>query len=146
MKKFEELFLGKKFPTAEAVRKVPFLKLRTAGLSNQKATYILDLAEKFYDGTIEPRKFSRMTNEEISEHLIRVKGIGQWTADMFLIFTLGRPDVLPVGDLGIQKGFKIFYNLRALPKAKQMEKLARSWRHYSSYGCWYLWRLADESK
>lgn len=146
MKKFEALFPGKKFPRPDQVRALTAVQLRKAGISPQKAAYLLDLAEKFYDGTIQPKKFSKMSNEEISLHLVQVKGIGQWTADMFLIFTLGRLDVLPVGDLGIQRGFKVHYNLRKYPTVKQMEKLAKPWREYASVGCWYLWRVADENK
>lgn len=146
MKKFEGLFGGKKFPKPEQVRKLTDMKLRSAGVSPQKAKYLIDLAEKFCNGTIDPINFSKMTNQEISQHLIQVKGIGQWTADMFLIFTLGRLDILPVGDLGIQKGFKYHYNMRQLPSAKKMEKLAKPWRHFASVVSWYLWKVADEKK
>ena len=146
MKKFEGLFSSTKFPTPQQVKNMSQAKLQSAGVSSQKAKYLIDLAEKFYDGTVDPRKFSKMTNEEISEHLIQVKGIGQWTADMFLIFTLGRLDVLPVGDLGIQKGFKYHFNLRTLPDTKKMEKLAKPWRQYASVVSWYLWRVADERR
>ena len=146
MKKFEALFPGAKFPTPEQVKKLTPAKLRLAGISPQKAKYLIDLAGKFEDGTINPFNFSKMTNQEISEHLIQVKGIGQWTADMFLIFTLGRLNVLPVGDLGIQKGFKFHYNLRQLPNASKMEKLAKPWRHYASVVSWYLWKVADERR
>lgn len=144
--RFRALFSGKKFPTPEEVSKMPFEKLRLVGLSNQKASYILDLAQKFSDGTVQHKKLSRMQNEEIVEHLTQVKGVGVWTVHMFLMFTLNRPDVLPVGDLGIKKGFQIVYGLRKLPEAKRMEKLAASWRPHATTACWYLWRAADEKK
>jgi len=144
--RFRALFPGKKFPAPEEVKKVPFEKLRSVGLSNQKATYILDLAEKFATGVIRHRAIPKMTNEEIVEHLTEVKGIGEWTVHMFLMFTLNRPDVLPVGDLGIKKGFQIVYGLRKMPEAKRMERLAAPWRPHATTACWYLWRAADEKK
>lgn len=118
--------------------------LMKAGLSNQKMNYLYDLTCKFRDGFITPEKFPNMSDEEIREHLVAVKGIGVWTADMFLIFTLGRPDVLPTLDLGIKKGFQKLFNLRTLPDHAKMEKLARPWQPYRSVASWYLWRLADE--
>lgn len=121
-------------------------KLRTAGLSGQKVSYIKDLARKFSDGTIQHRSLHEMTNEEIVTHISQVKGIGSWTVHMFLIFSLNRPDVLPTGDLGIRKGFQILYRLKQLPDYEQMEKLARRWRAHASAASWYLWRIADEAK
>ena len=144
--RFRALFKGKKFPSPEEVKKVPFETLRSVGLSNQKASYILDLADKFASGAIRHRAIPKMKNEEIVEHLTQVKGIGEWTVHMFLIFTLNRPDVLPVGDLGIKKGFQIVYKLRQMPDSKRMEKLASAWRPHATTACWYLWRAADEKK
>ncbi len=144
--KFEALFSAKRFPTPEEVLAMPMDKLRSAGLSMQKASYIKDLSEKFVDGTIEPKKFKKMTNDEIIEHVTRVKGIGVWTAHMFLIFTLERLDILPTGDLGIQKGFQAVFNLKKLPTPTQMEKLAKDWREHASVASWYLWRAADGAK
>jgi DNA-3-methyladenine glycosylase II len=85
-----------------------------------------------------------MSDEEIREHLIAVKGIGVWTADMFLMFTLGRPDVLPTLDLGIKKGFQKLFKLRTMPDHDKMNKLAKTWAPYRTLASWYLWRLADE--
>lgn len=119
-------------------------KLRAAGLSNQKLNYLYDLSEKFRDGLIQPEKFPEMSDEEIREHLVAVKGIGVWTADMFLMFTLGRPDVLPTLDLGIKKGFQKLFKLRGMPDHDKMHKLAKDWSPYRTVACWYLWRLADE--
>ena len=134
------------FPTPEAVSAVPLEKMRAAGLSGQKASYIKDLAEKFSDGTIQHRKLHRMESADIVEHLTQIKGIGVWSVHMFLIFTLNRPDVLPTGDLGIRKGFQVLYKLKDLPDHAKMEKLAGSWREHASVASWYLWRVADEAK
>ncbi|OGC88453.1 hypothetical protein A2419_01785 [Candidatus Adlerbacteria bacterium RIFOXYC1_FULL_48_26] len=152
--RFEALFAGpakksgvnKKFPTPEEVLAMPLQKMRDAGLSSQKSSYIKDLAEKFVDGTVQHKKFKKMTNEEVIVHVTAVKGIGVWTAHMFLMFTLGRLDVLPTGDLGIQKGFQVLYGLKKLPTHEQMEKLAKEWRPHASVASWYLWRVADEAK
>jgi DNA-3-methyladenine glycosylase II len=141
--RFLDIFPRRKFPTPGHLLTIPLPRLRAAGLSTQKASYLLDLAAKFADGTIQPRKFSVMTDEEISEHLIQVKGIGQWTADMFLMFALNRPDVLPVGDLGIRNGFRKLYNLRKDPTPEKMIALAEPWRPYRTVASWYLWRVLE---
>ncbi len=143
-KRFTELFPGKKFPSPEQVLKLKDTRFRSAGISTQKMGYIRDLAKRFQDGTIVPKKFPKMTDEEIREHLLVVKGIGRWTADMFLMFTLHRPDVLPTGDLGIQKGFQKVFALRTLPDSIKMEKLAKDWAPHRTVACLYLWRAADE--
>ena len=130
-------------PTPEQVLKIKTEKLRTAGLSGQKASYLKDLARKFKDGTINPKLFRKMSDQEIIDHVVAVKGIGEWTAHMFLMFTLGRPDVLPVGDLGIQKGFQKLFKLRAKPKPAHMERLARNWAGHRTLASMYLWRYVD---
>src|SRR3990167_8897045 len=144
LKKFIKLF--GRFPKPVDVKKVSVSKLHSAGLSSQKVKYIKDLAKKFLDGTIKHRSLRKTDNGEVIKHLIQVKGIGAWTAHMFLIFTLNRPDILPTGDLGIQKGFKLLYGLKNLPDHDKMEQLAKPWRAHASYDSWYLWRLADEDK
>jgi DNA-3-methyladenine glycosylase II len=146
MARFIALYPGEEFPSPLTVRDTSIETLRSAGLSGQKAAYIKDLAEKCTDGTIDEVLLPTMTNDEVIEHLVRVKGIGEWTAHMFLITTLERLDVLPVGDLGIQKGFKALYKLRKLPTPKKMEQLARPWRPHASIASWYLWRVADDAK
>ena len=115
-------------------------------MSGQKASYIKDLALKFTDGTILESKLDTMSTEEILTHLIQVKGIGVWTVHMFMIFTLGRLNVLPVGDLGVRKGLQVVYKLRELPSPEKMEKLAKPWRQHASVASWYLWRVADDAK
>ena len=133
-------------PTPEALLKIRRPRLRKAGLSAQKVGYVRDLAQKCLDGTIDQKLFPKMTSTEIIEHVTAVKGIGEWTAHMLLIFSLNRLDILPVGDLGIRKGFQIVYGLKELPDAKKMEKLAKDWRQHASVASWYLWRVADEAK
>lgn len=143
--RFLKLF-PKEGPTPETLLAVPPETLRKAGLSAQKISYMRDTAEKFQAGTVNPRNFSRMTSDEITEHLVQIKGVGVWTAHMLLIFTLHRLDTLPTGDLGIRKGFQIIYKLRSLPSPTHMERLAKPWREHASVASWYLWRAADESK
>lgn len=135
-----------KFPKPEEVLQMPFEKLRSAGLSGPKVTYIKDLAQKFADGTIKHKTLHIMSTEEVTAHLTQIKGVGVWTVHMLQIFTLGRLDVLPVGDLAIQKGFMQVYGLKKLPNAKEMERLAAPWRNHASVASWYLWRAMDEAK
>lgn len=117
--------------------------LRLLGLSNQKAKYVLDLAEKTRAGLVRFHDLPDMDDAAVIEHLTQVKGVGVWTAHMFLMFALQRPDVLPVGDLGIRSAAQRAYRLREMPKPERLEKLARKWRPYSSVACWYLWRSID---
>lgn len=129
--------------TPKAVARTTLEKFRSVGLSKQKASYVVDLAQKFIDKTVDPQHFHEMTDEAIRAHLVAVKGIGRWTADMFLMFTLHRPDILPTGDLGIQKGMQRLFKLRTLPTPEKMEKLAEPWRPYRTVACRYLWDSLD---
>lgn len=144
LNKFKNLWPKKKFPAPQDVLKISDEELRGAGLSRGKIIYIRDLANKFIDGTISPKKFSKMSDEEIVEHLVAVKGIGPWTAHMFLMFALNRPDVLPTGDLAIQKGFKKAFNLRQMPSEKKMHNLAKDYIGERTYLSLHLWALMDE--
>jgi DNA-3-methyladenine glycosylase II len=144
LRRFVALFPGKRFPTPEDVLKIRVSRLRSAGLSGQKASYLKDLAQKCTNGTIDPKKFPSMTDAEVIEHVTAVRGIGEWTAHMFLMFTLSRPDVLPTGDLGIQKGFKKLFALKKLPSPAYMHRLAKAWTGHRTVACFYLWRLLDE--
>ena len=130
-------------PTPELLLKIPSPKLRKAGLSAAKGTYVKDLAKKCLDGTVNEKKFPKMSSQEIIDHLVQVKGIGEWTAHMLLIFTLYRPDILPVGDLAIRKGFQSAYGLSAMPNKKEMEHIAKPWRSHATAASWYFWRVAD---
>jgi len=116
--------------------------LRGAGLSRQKVAYLRDLAEKVRDG-LKLRALGRLENEAVIEALTEVKGIGRWTVEMFLIFRLGRLDVLPVHDYGIRKAMQRAYRLRKLPNPDRMRRLAEPWRPYRSVACWYLWRSLE---
>jgi DNA-3-methyladenine glycosylase II len=114
--------------------------LRHCGLSRQKAAYLRDLAQHFVDGEIPTRRLSTMPDEEVIESLVGVKGIGRWTAEMFLIFTLNRPDVLPVDDLGLREGIKGVYGLKERPGAKECMAIGEQWRPWRTVATWYLWR------
>jgi len=141
--RFLDLFIFDIYPKPKDVLEVSIETLRSAGLSYQKVNYIRDLSEKWQDGTMNLTNIDSMTDEEISSELIKVKGIGQWTADMFLMFTLGRPDVFPFGDLGIQKGVMILTNMNRLPTQKEMERKTKKWQPYRTVAAWYLWKLVD---
>ena len=117
--------------------------LRGAGLSRQKLGYLRDLAMHATNGTLDTQHFPDLPDEEITRQMVQVKGIGVWTAQMFLIFRLGRPDVLPVLDLGVRKGVQRAYRLRKLPDAKRIEKIAKAWEPYRSIGSWYMWRVLE---
>jgi 3-methyladenine DNA glycosylase/8-oxoguanine DNA glycosylase len=129
--------------TPEGILKLSDEQLRSVGLSKQKSAYMKDLASKTKEGLLDFSKLAGLPDEEVIKHLIQVKGIGVWTAHMFLIFTLKREDVLPVGDYGIQAAMKKHYRKRKMPKPKDMEKIARAWSPYRSLACWYLWRSLD---
>lgn len=131
--------------TPERVRQFDIDQLREVGLSRQKATYVLDLAEKVHSREVRLSRLGQMANEEVIQELTKVKGIGVWTAQMFLMFSLGRMDVLPTGDLGIQNAIKLAYGLRKAPDAKKIRSIAKSWSPYESIACCYLWRRLDMS-
>ena len=114
--------------------------LRAAGLSRQKLAYLRDLAEKFASGQLRDDEFGNLDDEEVIGRVASVKGIGRWTAEMFLIFSLGRPDVLPVDDLGVRRGFQQVYGLDGLASPEQMRSIAEPWRPFRSVGTWYMWR------
>lgn len=116
--------------------------LRGAGLSRQKIGYLKDLAEKTRDG-LPLRSLRRLEDEAVIEALTAVKGIGRWTAEMYLIFRLGRPDVLPVHDYGIRKALQAAYRLKKLPDPAWMRRKAEPWRPYRTIACWYLWRSLE---
>lgn len=129
--------------TPAGILKLSDEQLRAVGLSKQKSAYMKDLAIKTQDGVLDFSKLPAMSDEEVIKHLTQVKGIGVWTAHMFLIFTLKREDVLPIGDYGVQAAIKKHYRKRKMPKPKDMEKIARAWSPYRSVACWYLWRSLD---
>jgi DNA-3-methyladenine glycosylase II len=129
--------------TPEGILKLSDQQLRAVGLSKQKSSYLRDLSAKTNSGLLNFDKLLAMEEADVIEHLTQVKGIGVWTAHMFLMFTMRRPDVLPTGDYGIQVAMKKHYRKRKLPKPKDMEKIAKAWSPYRSVACWYLWRSLD---
>src|SRR5215469_7155590 len=132
------------FPTPEEIVALEETKLREAGLSRQKIAAVKDLAAKALDGTVPNLKeIRRMSEEAILERLTRVRGIGEWSVQMFLMFQLGRPDVLPIHDYGLRKGFQNVYRLDDVPKPKAVLEHGERWRPYRSIASWYLWRAAE---
>lgn len=142
--RFRELFPGKR-PTPQRVLDalsggVGEEALRACGLSRQKKSYLIDLSRHFVDGRIPTRRLGRMSDEQVIETLTEVHGIGRWTAEMFLIFVMNRPDVLPVDDLGLREGARRVFNLPGRPTGKELTALAEPWRPFRSIATWYLWR------
>ena len=144
-RRFLELYPAGKFPRPAVLAATPLARLRAAGLSAAKAAALHDLAAHFADGRVRPAHLRRAAEDEVRAALLPVRGIGPWSVDMFLIFGLVRPDVLPVGDLGVKKGMQLHFRLRALPEAPRMEKLAAPWRPYRSLAAWYMWRVVEDS-
>jgi 3-methyladenine DNA glycosylase/8-oxoguanine DNA glycosylase len=138
------LFAPKRFPTPSDLLAMPPERLRAAGLSAAKTAALRDLAARTLDGTVPSMaRVRRMDDEAIIEQLTRVRGIGRWTVEMLLIFRLGRPDVLPVGDLGVRKGFALTFGTRGLPEPGAMTRRAERWRPYRSVASWYMWRALE---
>ena len=129
--------------TPEGILKLNDEQLRSVGLSKQKSAYLKDLAAKTEAGLLDFSRLPELTDDEVIQHLTQVKGIGVWTAHMFLMFSLRRPNVLPTGDYGVQMAIRKHYKKRKLPKPKDMEKIAKAWEPYRSVACWYMWRSLD---
>ena len=129
--------------TPEGILKLSTEQLRGVGLSKQKLSYLRDLAARTQAGELNFARLPDLPDAEVIKQLTQVKGIGVWTAHMFLMFSLRRPDVLPTGDLGIQMAIRKHYRKRKLPKPMQMEKIAKCWAPYRSVACWYLWQSID---
>ncbi|HYA94858.1 MAG TPA: DNA-3-methyladenine glycosylase [Terriglobales bacterium] len=129
--------------TPESILALTPDKMRAAGLSRQKLSYIRDLAERTKSGEIDFARLPEMSDEKVIEHLTRVKGIGVWSAQMFLMFALRRPNVLPTADYGVRAAIKKHYRKRKLPDHNYIVKLARAWHPYCSVACWYLWRSGE---
>jgi len=142
--RFQNLFSNGRFPSASAVTSIDNISLRAAGLSRAKAAYIKELAQMVLAGKVPSlHACSRFTDDELIEQLTAIKGVGRWTVEMLLIFNLGRPDVLPVNDLGVRKGFQIAYKRRKLPEPDQLESFGDRWRPHRTTAALYLWRAAD---
>lgn len=139
-KRFVTLFKGKKFPKPVQVARTKTQKMRSVGISSAKVKYIKGLAKAFAKNQISHKTFSKLSDNQIKEELVKLKGIGVWTAEMFLIFSMGRPDVFSAGDLGLQNAVKKLYKLRKHPSSKTLHKISINWKPYRSLACIYLWK------
>jgi DNA-3-methyladenine glycosylase II len=143
--RFIALFPGR-FPTPEHIIAVDARKMRRAGFSRAKTRSIKDIARKTRNGLVPTRAAChRLSDAELIERLVQVRGVGQWTVEMLLIFTLGRPDVLPVDDFGVREGFKVAYRWRKQPTPKQLRLYGERWQPYRSVAAWYLWRATEQA-
>lgn len=138
-RRFLALF-GGATPAPEALAAASEDALRAAGLSSGKSRALRAIAAAFASGEVRERRLHHLGDDDVVEALSAIHGVGPWTAQMVLMFSLGRPDVLPVGDYGVRKGAQLLYGLRELPKPRELESIAESWRPYRSVGAWYLWR------
>lgn len=144
LKRVLAIYPGKRFPTPEDLLATPDERLRAAGLSRAKTAAIKDLADKTLSGVVPTlRAVSKMSDAELIERLTSVRGVGPWTVEMLLMFTLGRPDVLPVTDFGVRKGFAVTYGLADLPKPKDLLAHGERWRPHRTTAAWYLWRALE---
>ena len=130
-------------PTPEELAATDDPTFRSVGVSRQKAGYLRDLARHTLEGNLDFDHIDDYSDDEVIEHLTAVKGIGEWSAHMFLMFQLGRPDVLPIGDLGVQKGMEVSYNLPSTPKPKEAAEIGAKWSPYRSVASWYMWRAVE---
>jgi 3-methyladenine DNA glycosylase/8-oxoguanine DNA glycosylase len=138
------LYRPRRFPRPDDLVATPDARLRTAGLSRNKTAALKDLARHTIEGTVPPlARAHAMSDDELIERLTAVRGVGRWTVEMILIFRLGRPDILPVSDLGVRKGFRRAFGMRGLPAAVTMTRRGERWRPYRSVASWYLWRAAE---
>ena len=136
--KFKNLF-GKKYPTPSDVAKLTIEQIKSVGLSRMKAEYIFDISQMIVDNKLDFKIFKKMSNEDVISELIKIRGIGKWTAEMYLIFALGRMDIFPLGDLGLINGIKKLYDLEN-PSTDEILEITNSWIPYRTIGTWYIWR------
>lgn len=141
--RFIALYDGKTYPTPEDIINTEHDTLRSVGLSNAKAQYIQNIANAFLNGTVALHDIQNLSDDEITNQLVSIKGVGPWTAQMFLMFTLARPDVFPIGDLGVQKGFKHYFKLDELPTPKELEKRSQIWKPHRTVAAIYFWKVVD---
>jgi DNA-3-methyladenine glycosylase II len=142
--RLEALFPERAVTSAEWMAKLDDVTLRGVGLSSQKLGYMRDLSARIIDGRLLLDELDTLPDEDVIDRLTSVKGFGRWTAEMFLMFRLHRPDVLPVGDLGIVKAVQQVYRLRTRPKPDRLLKIGEPWRPYRSVACWYLWQTLHQ--
>jgi DNA-3-methyladenine glycosylase II len=143
--RFLDLFPDR-YPHASLLLKLDDARLRSAGLSGQKAGYLRNIATFSIEKSLDYERLKRMTDDELVDYLVQIKGVGRWTAEMILMFSLGRMDVFPIDDLGIQNGMRKLYRIRSTDKKKlfsRMEAIANNWRPYRTVACMYVWRFKD---
>jgi DNA-3-methyladenine glycosylase II len=143
--RFISLFSNNKFPGPQDVINMGNDQMRSAGISNPKIKYIKNIAEAFLNNSINTTNFKNLSNQDIMEQLILIKGVGPWTAQMFLMFTLKRSDIFPTGDLGVRKGFKTYFKLKEIPESKTMLSRAKIWKPYRTIMAMYFWKVVDSS-
>lgn len=153
LRRFQELYPAEqrlprsRYPQPAALLVTPEEMLRSAGLSRAKVLAVKDIAAKTLEGVVPPRKaLAKLDDEAIIEQLVAVRGVGRWTVEMFLMFTLGRPDVLPIADFGVQNGYSLAYGLPEMPKPKELAAFGERWAPYRTTAAWYLWRAVDLHK
>lgn len=147
LRRFIKLFPGRRFPRPEDLEHVDDDAIRAAGFSRAKVAALRDLAARALDGTVpSSREIQKLADEEIIARLTEVRGIGQWTVEMLLIFQLGRPDILPVNDFGVRNGFRHAYGLPELPRPKELLAHGERWKPHRTVAAWYLWRAADAAR
>jgi len=145
--RFKKLFPKRRFPKPDDLANVTDEQIRACGFSFAKIRAIRDIAEKTLSGVVPTsRQIVKLSDDEIIARLTEVRGVGRWTVEMLLIFQLGRPDVLPVGDFGVRSGFRVAYKKRAMPKPKVLLKYGERWRPHATTAAWYLWCAADAAK
>lgn len=145
--RFAALFPGEAFPEPQVVLATADEALRGCGFSGSKIAAIRDICAKALDGTIPSRRQSaRLDDDALIERLTRIRGVGRWTVEMLLIFTLGRPDVLPVDDFGVREGYRVLHGLDAQPKPKALAEIGLAWAPYRSFATWYLYRAAEQGR
>jgi DNA-3-methyladenine glycosylase II len=145
--RFEALFPGDDFPAPDAVLAMPEESLRGCGFSATKIASIRDICAHAMAGTVPTRRASaRLSDEALIERLTAIRGVGRWTVEMMLIFTLGRPDVLPVDDFGVREGYRVLYGLDAQPKPRALAEIGLAWAPFRSFATWYLYRAVEEAR
>ena len=145
--RFTALYPGEAFPAPEQVLATDDATLRACGFSASKIAALRDICARTLDGTVPSRRASlRLTDDDLIARLTKIRGVGQWTVEMLLIFTLGRPDVLPVDDFGVRDGYRVLFGTDAQPKPRALAELGLPWAPWRSFAAWYLWRASDEAK
>jgi DNA-3-methyladenine glycosylase II len=141
-----ETLVGSTRIQPQALLALDFDELRSVGISRQKASYLLDLAEKVEGGTVPLARMGRLSDEEVIAELTQIKGIGRWTAEMFLIFALGRPDVFPADDFGVRAAIQRLYHFKQPPKRQRLLQIGAVWSPFASIGSWYCWRYLEHTR